>query len=365
MAKLVSLGSGVLPKGFVWEMRPKSTTLGRQIANDFVIPSNLIAPQQLRFQFNGNAFLVSDLEERGRCSIDGTVFSQPTMLANGTRLRVGVEEFQYEFIGPTTGPAPSHDPLAASLQLTLGIISEFHASLNIQEVLDNALDAVLRVTRTKRAYAFMVDYDDEGDAELREVAARCSGGKPVRDEDREGYTISQSMIERVLSGSDAVMIEDAGAEQVDTETIRRFKLKSVVCLPLLTYDPHTGRKRVMGVLYADSLMPTGQLPPHCRPTLHMLTQIVTSTIVKWQNYTNMQEQFANYQRSVHVLSKDLEVCGEQVQALQAQMAQRRGFNQMSRDELAFELDAVCSRLGTVQASLQRLQYLRTDGDEAF
>ena len=56
------------------------------------------------------------------------------------------------------------DPIAAHLQLTLGIISEFHASLNLQEVFDNALDAVIRLTRTERAYAFLVEVDDDGAA---------------------------------------------------------------------------------------------------------------------------------------------------------------------------------------------------------
>jgi len=246
------------------------------------------------------------------------------------------------------------DPMSSHLQLMLGIISEFHTSLNLQEVFNNAVDAVLRITRTKRGYAFLIEQTADGDVELREVAARTTGGTPTNESNDSDYTISQSIIQQVLAGHDSIIIEDAAAQQVDTETIRKFRLKSIVCLPLVTYSPKTGKKQAMGIIYADSLMPTGALPKHCRPTLQMLTQIVTSTVVKWQNYNKMETLFTNYERSLTSLEKDLELVSGQITELQG----NGRIDTLSPQEVVGELDTINSRIKTVQTNLNRLHYMR-------
>jgi hypothetical protein len=361
VGKLTSLGTGVLPKGFVWEMRPATITLGRHIGCDFVIPSNLIAGDQLRFEFTGSGFTVRDLEGRGRCFVEDEVIDGEQPIEHHNRLRVGVEEFLYTYIAPSDERVTKiPDPLAAALQLTLGIISEFHASLNIQELVDNALDAILRLTRTKRAYAFLVEEPDEGEMELREIAARAPGGKALDsqagEEEEEG--ISHSLVREVLSGSELVIIEDAAAQKVSSDTVSRLKLRTIICAPLVTYDPQTGKKRVMGVLYADSLRPVGELPPHCRPTLQMLVQIIVATINKWQTYTNMQEQFDTFERSVEDLYRDLEVAAGEIHQLEERVGEGPAFDQIDREGILFHLNAVDARIQTAQTNLQRLMYMR-------
>jgi GAF domain-containing protein len=359
--RLTSLGKGILPSGFVWELHCKDVTLGRHIANDFVIPSNLIAREQLRFTYTRGGFFLEDLEAQSRCFVDDSPVTSQVGLREGQVIRIGDEEFQYNFYGEQQAEVagPEASPLAAHLQLSLGIISEFHTSLNLNEVLDNALDAVLRLTRTSRAYAFIIDHADDGSAELTEAASRAASGLPLSGEDTTGdYTISQSVIQQVLSGDGSVFIEDAAEEQVNTETIVRFKLKSIACLPLIAYDYTTGRKQVIGVLYADSFMPSGALPEHCRPTLQMLSQIVAATIAKWQNYGKMEESFTNFDQSVKGISKDLAYCSDQLQELEAKVAEGRGISRVSDKELHLELQAILARLRTVQGQLQRVTLLR-------
>ena len=64
VGKLTSVGMGVLPKGLVWELRPGDLSLGRNIANDFVIPSNLLAGEQLRFVYRAEGFSLLDVEQK-------------------------------------------------------------------------------------------------------------------------------------------------------------------------------------------------------------------------------------------------------------------------------------------------------------
>ncbi|MFM1550515.1 MAG: GAF domain-containing protein [Lentisphaeria bacterium] len=358
VGKLTSLGIGVLPKGFVWEMRPGDLSLGRNIANDFVIPSNLIAGEQLRFVYQEKGFSLLDVENKSRCSVGGRVITDTTKLRDGVTIKVGVEEFLFNWLGDNVQEISRVDPLANHLQLMLGVISEFHTSLNLQEVFNNAVDAVVRLTHTKRGYAFLVDANPDGEMELREVAARRTGGKALAEEDSSGYTISQSIIAQVVSGDEPIVIEDAGAQQVRTDTMLKFKLISVVCLPLVTFNHRTGKKRVMGVIYCDSPMPTGELPKHCRPTLQMLTQILTATIVKWQNYEKMETLFNTFEHSAAALEQDLVVVQKDIEMLRARGSEPDGVNKISTDEMDSELQALNARVNTAVTSLGRLQTSR-------
>lgn len=362
VAKLTSLGTGVLTKGFVWEMRPKEITLGRNIGNDFVIPSNLIAGEQLRFNFRGDGFTVRDVSGRGNCALNDATLADETPLSNGNVLRVGVEEFVYNYTKPSAEKVTKiPDPTAGQLQLMLGIISEFHASLNLQEVLDNAVDAVLRLTRTQRGYCFMIDETESGDAELREVAARKSGGKPMHDgrneDGDEGYTISQSMIQQVMESSGAIVVEDAMAQNVNTETVRKFKLKSIICVPMMTYNSRSGRKHVMGVIYCDSPNPTGELPKHCLPTLQMLSEIITATVVKWQNYDRMEQRFQDFERTLGQLDLNLDAVCSQIQVMQSRVSEPEQVKRIAREEIILELASINARVQAVRMDLHRLQFL--------
>ena len=152
-----------------------------------------------------------------------------------------------------------------------------------------------------------------------------------------------------------MIIEDAGAQQVRTDTMRKFKLISVVCLPLVTFNHRTGKKRVMGVIYCDSPMPTGELPKHCRPTLQMLTQILTATIVKWQNYEKMETLFNTFEHSVASLEQDLSFVQKDIEMLQARVSEPDGINKISTDEIQSELQTLNARVNTAVTSLGRLQ----------
>jgi len=355
VGKLTSVGMGVLPKGLVWDLRPGDLSLGRNIANDFVIPSNLLAGEQLRFVYRAEGFSLLDVEQKSRCTVGGRTINAETKLRDGVTIKVGVEEFLFNWSGAGAQEVVRMDPLANHLQLMLGVVSEFHTSLNLQEVFNNAVDAVVRLTHTKRGYAFLVEVSPDGEMELREVAARRTGGKALSDEDSSGYTISQSIISQVVSGDEPIVIEDAGAQQVSTDTMRKFKLLSVVCLPLVTFNHRTGKKRVMGVIYCDSPMPTGELPKHCRPTLQMLTQILTATIVKWQNYEKMESLFKTFEHSVAALEQDLSVVQKDIEMLQARVSEPDGILKTGTDEIHSELQTLNARVGSVVSSLGRLR----------
>ena len=326
--KFISLGNGVLTKGMVWELRPGAQTLGRNLNCDFVVPSNLVADHQLTVTYHKHGFTIENASNRDNCDIDGQKLIGSMPLLNGCTVRIGIEKFSFESIKVDDEAVKKiPDPLTGQLQLMLGIISEFHASLSLQEVFDNAVDAVLRLTRTKRGYAF----------------------KQLSVEDENAYTISQSTIRNVLKGNGSIFIEDVMASNVNTDTIRKFNLKSIICLPLVTYSKRTGKKHVMGIIYTDSLMPTGKLPKHCKSTLQMLTEIITSTIMKWRNYEQMDKIIKSQNGVLNVVQGDINSINEQLNFIESKLT-----DSPDSDEIVAELSAIRGRIQSIGKGLSRL-----------
>lgn len=357
VGKLTSLGTGVLTKGFAWEMRPRLRTLGRSVGNDFVIPSNLVAGEQLRFTYQDGEFRIGEVAASGKCRVNGEPLEEERLLHDGDVLTVGVEELLYQRLD-LTGVAEDAggEPLSEQLQLLLGIMAEFFSSPTLQELVDNAVDAVLRLTHLQRGFAFFVDDREGGEIELREVSARVVGGRPMPEADTGQYSISQAVIQRVISSEGMIYLHDAFATNMGQDNSPAPpSLRSVACVPMVTFHPRTGRKHVMGLIYADAVTPICALPENCRPRLQMLAQLITSTVARLQNHERMEHTFISCQRAVRSLDHDLSELNGEVQALLRRLDEKDRVNQISREELRLDLEAVQARLQIVQGIVRRLQ----------
>jgi hypothetical protein len=367
VGKMTSNGTGIITRGFTWELRPRDHSLGRNMTNDFVIPSNQVAGTHLKLLFSDDCFYINNESAQGNVFVNSAPIVGVTPLPENCILQVGKEEFRYSFSlpegtsmeelertqhgTPIPPPAPPKEEeedtagqVASQLQLLLGIISEISNADSLQAALDHAVDSVLRLSRTKRGYCFLVEETAEGTMELHEVAARQSGGKPLPEDGAGEYTISQSMLTQVLAGNGSVMIEDAMNQKIDTNTIRKFKLKSIVCLPLMKRGPD-GNANVMGVVYADSVMPTGELPEHSKSTLQMLTEILSSTILRWQELERARGKVAK-------IEPVLEEAEKQALAAYTELEVLRESATESTDELA-------SISGKVSAIYQSVRSMKT------
>ncbi len=163
-------------------------------------------------------------------------------------------------------------PMAGRLMLTLGYIKEFQGALSLKDLYNSAIDAVLSVTSMDRGYGFLIEYKQD-QMSLKEITSRKKG----KDFFEKDYTISKSMLKKVIKANGAVIVEDADSKVESTVSIRDFKIKSVVCLPLMLYDKETKKELLRGIIYADKMM-TGKIPDHAKTTLQMLTELVAVNI---------------------------------------------------------------------------------------
>lgn len=351
VGKLASLGTGVLPKGFTWDLRPKEMSLGRNIANDFVIPSNHLAPVQLKFIYRDKAFWVQQMTPQGESKLNSAVITGELALSHGDILKVGEDELAYSYTPPTEERVIRvPDPTAAQLQLTLGIITGLHASASLQEVLNDAVDSVLRITHTQRGYVFLLEKAENGEVEIVEVAARAGGKNLPERPAEQDYKISRSVIEKVLAAGTSVLIEDSHERGVGSETMHRFSLRSVVCLPLATFSHATGAREVIGVVYCDSPRPAGALPKHCRTALPLLADVITSLVLRWQKFDGTAKRLQKREAAIAAADAGLQAACASLTEVQARVS---GARPLSQPEML-------ASLRDVSAAIARLQSLRLE-----
>lgn len=185
----------------------------------------------------------------------------------------------------------SMSPMAGRLMLVLGYMKEFQGALDLKALYSSAIDAVLSVTGMDRGYGFIINYKQE-QMSLKEVTSRKRGN----DFFEKDYTISKTMLKKVIKANGAVIIDDADSSTESTVSMRDFNIKSVVCLPLILHDKETKKDILRGIVYADKMM-TGKLPDHIRTTLQMLTELIAVNIdrcLKYQEMTNTLQTYNDF-----------------------------------------------------------------------
>ncbi|MFT5128539.1 MAG: hypothetical protein ACI8W8_002150 [Rhodothermales bacterium] len=295
VGRLTSQGAGVLGKGRVLEMQARDLTLGRAKDSELVVRSNLIAAQQLNFRYLGHGFSVSEIDGKGNCAINGDPLEGVVCLNDGDRLQVAVEEFSYTDLHPEVLRQSERPSAVDILQLMLGIVTEMQLAGTRQEGYDNALDAVTRIAGTPRAVLYLLD--EKG--ALQQVRARSAAGQPLREP--IAHAITRQLLQRIEDGNESVLIIDPTASSIETEHA------GIICVPLRAFDPHSGQRGLMGLIYAESNRPPSRLPRHCRPTLQIVAQTLAAHVGRWESQDAVLSRLRNAESAIIVELKS-EIC---------------------------------------------------------
>jgi len=122
-----------------------------------------------------------------------------------------------------------------------------NSTLDLDEVLNQAMDIVLRLTGAERGY-LMLRSEQTGELEYR--VARNLDRETIA---QEAFTVSRSVIKRVAETGEPVVTTNAQDDPrfASQESIVSFALRSILCVPLKSKD------RVSGVIYADNRVRAG------------------------------------------------------------------------------------------------------------
>ena len=140
-----------------------------------------------------------------------------------------------------------HNGEQARLAALYHVSSVLGSSLQLAEVLNQVMDAVIQLTGAERG--FLILSDGPG-GDLRLQAARNLEGKSL---DQEDMQISRTLVQQVLHSGQGVVTTNAqrDARFSNQQSVMTYALRSILCVPLRAYG------QVTGAIYVDNKIKAG------------------------------------------------------------------------------------------------------------
>ncbi len=181
------------------------------------------------------------------------------------------------------------DPLTAVYRVSqsLGV------SLNLDEVLNNVMDAAIELTGAERGFLVLVE---KGSEQLSLRAARNIAQETLDDDDME---VSRTFIQSVVTSGEGVVTTDAQSDPRFSaqESVVFYNLRSILCAPLKV------RGEVIGVIYVDNRAKSGIFG---KENLELLSVFAAQAAVAIENarlYTQTDQALADRVKELETLSK--------------------------------------------------------------
>ncbi len=138
--------------------------------------------------------------------------------------------------------AEDHEQERRNLQALSEIGQVVNSSLDLQTVLNEVMDTIIRLTGAERAFLMM---RDENSGEMETLVARNWERMSL---DEGEIQVSDTIVGQVATGGDAVLTTNAQTDpRFDKqESIVSYSLRSILCVPLKV------KGKLIGVIYADN-----------------------------------------------------------------------------------------------------------------
>ncbi|HMN61368.1 MAG TPA: GAF domain-containing protein, partial [Anaerolinea sp.] len=145
-----------------------------------------------------------------------------------------------------------------------------NSSLELDKVLQMVMDTIIQMTGAERGF-LMMHRDDYG-----EMAVRVARNWEQESINPNELTISQTVIQRVITDGQAVLTTDALEDPRfgNQDSVVLHNLRSILCVPLLV------KRQLSGVIYADNRVRAGLFT---RRHLELLTGFANQAGVAIEN----------------------------------------------------------------------------------
>lgn len=144
------------------------------------------------------------------------------------------------------------------------------STLDVNEVLNQVMDTVIRLTGAERGYIMLKN------KETGELEFRVARGMAQEQLDQNEFIVSRTIVNRVAESGDPVLTDNASADErfQGQESIVGFALRSILAVPLRS------REDVVGVIYCDNRIVAGLFRQH---ELNLLTAFADQAAVAIDN----------------------------------------------------------------------------------
>jgi phosphoserine phosphatase RsbU/P len=323
--------------GTLVELKRDVTVIGRLPECDIIPAANGVSRRHAEIRKVGPAFYLVDLNSLNKTFVNDTALENGVEhpLAENDRIKICGVEFVYHAVeppkpkdpGPTAdemvvtesdgSESPDFRTLEASRSITMAsavrpevklkaileITRSLSNELRIDAVAPKILDSLLEIFPGAERLFLMLQ-DPSSKRLVRKAfkyrpQKRTSFSRTI-PEDEVPTSISRSIVDYVLGQKKAVLSQDAGADKdlAGSASIADLKIRSVMCVPLLTPD-----NKALGIIQLD----TSDRRQFNEDDLDVLAAVASQAAISIQN-ASMLESLLERER----LNRDLKIA-EQVQ----------------------------------------------------
>jgi signal transduction histidine kinase len=240
-------------------LRPRAYTLGRARHNDLFLNEPSISKSHAQLDHENGHFFITDQASLHGVYVNATKV-QKAELHPGSQIQLGNVTLKFSALGHEHSTAQIAEfPWVEQQQLLLSLVQALNSTLVLNQVLEQVLDAVMRITRAERGFLLLADSSPEAEryelvAGLRLRVARGRGAAPLPE--RRG--LSTSVVKRALQSGQVVATGNAAADPHlgSAPSVIALDLRTIVCIPLRSprADLEAGEKSsgTLGALYVDN-----------------------------------------------------------------------------------------------------------------
>lgn len=169
----------------------------------------------------------------------------------------------------------------SQLRALADMSANVNTSLDLDRILEDAMDVVITLTGAERGYIILKN-PDNGELEYR--VTRNNELSAMRG-DENGVQISQTILREVLSQGVAMLTDNAYQDErlQGNVSIANFSLRSVLCVPL----NHKGE--TIGVVYVDNRLKTGIFSEREKNLLVAFANTAAVAIANARLYARIQQ----------------------------------------------------------------------------
>ena len=252
-------------RGTSTELKGEVAFIGRASDNDIQIKDRSVSRKHVKVIMKNSAFFIENLGSENGTWINGKPIKPgydfkveeglpiaigDTLISLGKKCSEDGKKHKYS-INLSKGASWDNKNLSykerritnqRELEQIYELSSDLMQSLDTQEICEKIMDSLF--SRFKRIDGGAIILIDDTTGELKEIITRS------RDK-RKGHksNYSKSIVNRVIRNGRAVMMSDTSQEDEDnlSDSILKLKIKSIICVPLIT------KSKTRGVIYAHSV----------------------------------------------------------------------------------------------------------------
>jgi sigma-B regulation protein RsbU (phosphoserine phosphatase) len=263
-------------------LEAESTSVGRSAGNDIVLPEPFASRHHALLLRDGAIYQVVDLSSTHGTFVNGERIDERAVLRGGDVLQLGSLQgiklhFRMQKSRNTTQarssrvqdllssltvllPQQEGDDLSRKsgareleqLNFLLNAARALNSGGGTEDILSALLQLTLQLTGVERGFVFLLQ-----EGEMRLAQGLRSDGSVVT----EDKTVSRSAIERAIASDSKFSISDTLADENASawSSILLNKIRTIYCIPLRKRGLANQPSELLGLLYLDSQIGTGEL----------------------------------------------------------------------------------------------------------